>query len=167
MRIVPPMNDVKRPARMIKYSLLVVLLLVAGCSSGVATHDGYRASELVVDFFTGLKSGEGTRLAYAWTDDKFKEEVSFDEFSEIAAFIRERNLGADIRLVGFEVFGPKEMLIVYANSKTSEAEMHFKLTLTGTKNQDYYLLALDVADSAFATTGIYREYPESIVIEGV
>ena len=45
--------------------------------------------------------------------------------------------------------------------------MHFKLTLTGTKNQDYYLLALDVADSAFATTGIYLEYPESIVIEGV
>jgi hypothetical protein len=152
---------------MTRYSLLVVLLLVAGCSSGVATHDAYRAAELVVDFFTGLKSREGTRLAYAWTDDKFKQEVSFEEFSGIVAVIRKTNGGAEIRLAGFEVFGPEETLVVYANSKTGEAEMHFKLTLAGTKNQDYYLLALDVDDSAFAKTGVYREYPDSIVIEGV
>ena len=152
---------------MIRHSLLVVLLLVAGCSSGVATHDAYRAAELAVDFFTGLKSREGTRLAYAWTDDKYKQEVSFDEFSRIAAFIRKTNGGAEIRLTGFEVFGRKETLVVYANSKTGETEMHFKLTLAGTKNQDYYLLALDVDDSAFAKTGFYSEYPESIVIEGV
>jgi hypothetical protein len=161
------MHDFKRPARLIKNSLLVVLLLVAGCSSGVATHDAYRAAELVVDFFTGLKSSEGTRLAYAWTDDKYKQEVPFEEFSRIVAFIRETNRGAEIRLVGFEVFGRRETFVVYANSKTGETEMHFKLTLAGTKNQDYYLLALDVDDSAFAKTGIYREYPESIVIEGV
>ena len=152
---------------MIKNALLVVLLLVAGCSSGVATHDAYRAAELVVDFFTGLKSTEGTRLAYAWTDDRFKQEASFDEFSQIVAFIRKTNGGAEIRLIGFEVFGRKETLVVYANSKTEAAEMHFKLTLAGTKNKDYYLLALDVGDSAFAKTGVYREYPESIVIEGV
>ena len=70
-------------------------------------------------------------------------------------------------MIGFEVFGRKETLVVYANSKTEAAEMHFKLTLAGTKNKDYYLLALDVGDSAFAKTGVYREYPESIVIEGV
>ena len=147
------MHDFKRPARLIKNSLLVVLLLVAGCSSGVATHDAYRAAELVVDFFTGLKSSE--------------QEVPFAEFSRIVAFIRETNRGAEIRLVGFEVFGRRETFVVYANSKTGETEMHFKLTLAGTKNQDYYLLALDVDDSAFSKTGIYREYPESIVIEGV
>ena len=155
------------PASMIKSSLLVVLLLVAGCSSGVTTHDAYRAAELVVDFFTGLKSSEGTRLAYAWTDDKYKQEVSFAEFARIVAFIRKTNGGAEIRLVGYEVFGRIDTLVVYANSKTGEAETHFKLTLAGTKNEDYYLLALDVDDSAFAKTGVYREYSESIVIEGV
>ncbi len=161
------MREFKRLARVIKNSLLVGLLLVAGCSSGVATHDAYRAAELVVDFFTGLKSSEGTRLAYAWADDRYKQEVPVEEFFRIAAFIREANGGAEIRLVGFEVFGRKETLVVYANSKTGETEMHFRLTLAGTKNQDYYLLALDVDDSAFAKTGVYREYPESIVIEGV
>lgn len=152
---------------MTKHSLLVVLLLAAGCSTGIIVHDEDRAAELLVDFFTGLKSSEGTRLAYAWTDNKFKQEVSFDEFSRIAAFIRSRNQGAEIRLVGYEVFGPRETLIVYANSKTSEGKMYFKLTLVGTKTRDYYLLALDIDDAAFAKTGIYQEYRKSIVVEGV
>ena len=152
---------------MIKHALLVVLLLVAGCSIGITVHDEDRAAELVVDFFTGLKSREGIRLAYAWTDNKFKQEVSFDEFSRIAAFIRKRNQGAEIRLVGYEIFGVQETLIVYANSETSEGKIYFKLTLVGTKTRDYYLLALDVDDAAFARTGIYKEYRQSIVVEGV
>ena len=151
-----------------KTALVIVLsLLLAGCSSGVIVHDQTRAAELVVDFLTSLKTGPGVKLAYEWTDDSYKEKVSFTRFSGIAASIRDRNLGADIRLAGYEVFGPKETIVVYANSKPGDGKMYFRFSLVGTRSRDYYLLNFSTSDSVFGKKGIYREYGESIVVKGV
>ena len=152
-----------------KKSALVILLpfVLVGCSSGVIVHDQTRAAELVVDFLTSLKSGPGIKLAYEWTDDSYKEKVSFAQFSRIAASIRDRNLGADIRLAGYEVFGAKEALVVYANSKPGEGKMYFRFSLVGTRSRDYYLLNFSTSDSVFSKKGLYREYGKSIVVKGV
>lgn len=153
---------------MTKAALAIVFLLsIAGCSSGVIVHDQTRAAELVVDFLTSLKSAPGIELAYEWTDDSYKEKVSFTRFSGIAAAIRGKNLGADIKLAGYEVFGPKDTLVVYANSKLSEGRMYFRFSLVGTKSRDYYLLNFTTSDSVFSKKGIYREYDKSIVVKGV
>ena len=147
--------------------LVIFFLLFVGCSSGVIVHDQTRAAELVVDFLSSLKSDPGIKLAYEWTDDRFKETVSFTEFSQIASSIRDRNLGADIRLVGYEVFGSKETLVVYANSEGGKGKMYFKFSLVGTKSKDYYLIGLSTNDTEFSKTGIYREYGKSIIVQGV
>lgn len=153
---------------MTKAALAVVfLLLITGCSSGVIVHDQTRAAELIVDFLTSLKSGPGIKLAYEWTDDRYKEKISFAQFSRIAAAIRGKNLGADIKLAGYEVFGPKETLVVYANSKPNEGNMYFRFSLVGSKSRDYYLSNFTTSDSVFSKKGIYREYGQSIVVEGV
>lgn len=150
-----------------KSVLVTFLLLIVGCSSGVIVHDQVRAAELVVEFLSSLKSDSGLRLAYEWTDDKYKEEVSFTEFSQIASSIRDKNLGADIHLAGFEVFGAKEAIVVYANSEVSEGKIYFRFSLVGTKTMDYYLINFSANDSAFGKKGIYREYEQSIIIQGV
>jgi hypothetical protein len=121
---------------------LLFLLLLAGCSTGIIVHDEDRAAELVVDFLTGIKSVEGTRLSYEWTDDKYKEEVTPGEFLRI-------------------------VFIVYASSDASKGKMYFKFTLAGTKSKDYYLLKLDIADSGFSKKGTYKEYRKSIFVQGV
>ena len=148
-------------------TLYLFLLLVMGCSTGIIVHDENRAAELIVDFLTGIKSDKGKRLSYEWTDDKFKEEVSLSEFSRIVASIRNRNQGADIRIVGYEIFGPVETIVVYANSEVSEGKMYFRFILVGTKTKDYYLLNLNISDSAFSKEGIYKEYGQSILIQDV
>ena len=149
------------------FTLLLFLLLLAGCSTGIIVHDEDRAAELIVDFLTGIKSVDGIRLSYEWTDDRYKEEVTPDEFLRIASSIRDKNQGADIRLDGYGIFGPVETIIVYASSDASKDKMYFKFTLAGTKSKDYYLLKLDIADSEFSKKGIYKEYRKSILVQGV
>lgn len=149
------------------FKLFLLLLLLAGCSTGIIVHDQDRAAELIVDFLTGLKSVEGSRLSYEWTDDRYKEEVTPGEFLRIVSSIRSKNSGADIRLDGYEVFGPVETIIVYASSEVSKSKMYFKFTLAGTKSKDYYLLKLDIADSEFSKEGIYKEYGKLISVQGV
>lgn len=148
-------------------TLYLFLLLVAGCSTGIVVHDENRAAELIIDFLTGFKSDKGKQLSYAWTDDRFKKEVSLSEFSRIVSSIRNKNQGADIRLVGYEIFGSVETIIVYASSEVSEGKMYFRFILVGTKTKDYYLLNLDVNDSEFSKEGIYKKYGQSILIQGV
>ena len=143
------------------------ILIFIGCSSGVVVHDQARAAELVVDFLTSLKSDQGIKLAYEWTDDRYKEEVSFTRFIQIASSIRHRNLGADIHLVGYEVIGSKEAIVVYANSDVNEGKLYFKFSLVGTKTKDYYLINLNTGNSEYIKNGIYREYGRSIIIQGV
>jgi hypothetical protein len=154
-----------RQTRKATFSLL--LLLVAACSTGIVVHDENRAAELIVDFLSGLKSVAGMQLSYAWTDDSFKQTVSPGEFSRMVAAIRNKNQGAEIRLLGYEVFGPVETMNVYASSQVRGGEMYFRFSLVGTKSKDYYLLNLDTKDSEFAKKGIYRDYEESIRVQGV
>ena len=147
--------------------LCLFLLLVVGCNTDIVVHDEIRAAELIVDFLSGIKSAKGKQLSYEWTDDKFKEEVSPTEFSAIVASIRNRNQGADIRVVGYEVFGAVETIIVYAISEVGEQRMYFRFILVGTRSKDYYLLKLDVNDSDYPKKGAYSEYDRSILVQGV
>jgi len=149
------------------FALHLVLLLIVGCSIGVTVHDEDRAAELIVDFLSAFKSDKDIHLSYEWTDDRFKEEVSFSEFSRIVSSIRIRNQGADIRLIGYEIFGSEEVIFVYASSDVSDGKMYFKFALVGTKYKDYYLLNLSVNDSGFDKKGIYKDYGKSIAIQGV
>ncbi len=160
-------SDVIRHRGMRNATLYLFLLLVVGCSTGVIVHDENRAAELIVDFLSGLKSDEGKQLSYEWTDDSYKEEVSLSEFSRIVSSIRNKNQGADIRLVGYEIFGPVETIVVYASSEIGEEKMYFRFILVGSKSKDYYLLNLDINDSEFGIEGIYNEYEQSILIQGV
>jgi hypothetical protein len=148
-------------------ALSLFLLLLLGCSTGIVVHDEIRAAELIVDFLSGFKSDTGKQLAYEWTDDKFKEEVSPTEFSLIVASIRNKNQGADIRLVGYEIFGAVDTIIVYATSEVDEQNTYFRFILVGTRAKDYYLLKLDVKDSEYGKKGVYREYERPILIHGV
>lgn len=150
-----------------KYLPVICLLLLSGCSSGVIVHDQFRAAELVIDFLTSLKSKPGIKLAYEWTDDRYKKKTSLAQFSEIIALVRGRNLGADIQLAGYEVFGAKEKIVLYAISETQGGKMYFRFSLSGSKSMDYYLMKFDTSDDGFAKRGLYREFEESIVIEGV
>ena len=147
--------------------LYLFLLLLAGCSTDIIVHDQDRAAELIVDFLTGFKSVEGTRLSYEWTDDKYKEEVPASEFSRIVSSVRKRNQGADIQINGYEIFGPVETIIVYASSDASKGKMYFRFILVGTKSRDYYLLKLNIANAEFSKKGIYNEYGKSILVQGV
>ena len=115
-------------------------LLVVGCNIGITVHDEDRAAELVADCLAAFKSNEGIHLAYEWTDDRFKEEMPFSEFSKIVSSIRNKNQGADIRLVGNEIIISKEANIVYAKSNIREYKMHYKFILAVTKHKYYYLL---------------------------
>jgi len=142
-------------------------LLLVGCNIGITVHDEDRAAELVTDCLTAFKSNEGIRLAYEWTDDRFKEEVPFSEFFKTVSSIRNKNQGADIRLVGYEIIRSRESIIVYATSEIGEEKMHFKFILAGTKHKDYYLLNLSTNDSGFNKNEIYKEYRQSIVVKGV
>jgi len=150
-----------------KFIPLLFILLVAGCNTGIAVHDGDRAAELVADCLAAFKSNEGIQLAYAWTDDRYKEEMPFSEFSRFVASIRNRNQGADIRLLGYEIIRSSEAIIVYADSSASEEKMHFRFVLSGTKHKDYYLLDLSTSDSGFDKNGIYKAYRQAVVVKGV
>jgi len=151
-------------------ALFVGLLLMAssqGCSTGVIVHDQYRAAELVTDFLTSLKSEAGIDLSYAWTDDRYKQAVSRSQFARIVAQLRNRNQLAEIKLTGFETYGPVELISVYAQSKMDNEPLFFRFTLTGSKSSDYYLLDLKIQSRAFEKEGRYLEYEQSLLIEGV
>ena len=146
---------------------VVFILLLAACSSGVIVHDHIRAAELVVDFLSSLKSEADKKLAYEWTDDKYKQAVSFPEFTRIVAEMRGKVRGADIRLTGYEVFGARETLNVYASSDADEGKIFIKFSLVGSKSKDYYLIDLNTNDTEFDKSGIQGEYGESIIIQGI
>jgi hypothetical protein len=150
-----------------RFALQLLLLLLVGCSIGITVHDEDRAAELIVDFLSALKSEEGMHLSYAWTDDQFKEEVSFAEFARIVSSLRQKNQAADIRLGGYETFGTREEIVIYAVSETADGKLFFKFILVGTKIKDYYLLDLNINDIEFDKKGIYRDFAQSIVIKGV
>ena len=149
------------------FTFLLFLLLLTGCDTGIVVHDETRAAELVVDFLSGFKTDNGVELSYAWTDDKFKEKVSADEFARIVSSIRRENQGADIKLDGFEFFGPVEAITLHASSQNSAGKTWFKFMLVGSRAKDYYLLELKTGDAGFAKEGEYREYSPPIIIHGV
>ena len=149
------------------FTLCLFLLLLTGCDTGVVVHDQTRAAELIVDFLSGFKSDNGVELSYAWTDDKYKEQVSADEFARIVSSIRSKNQGADISLDGFEYFGPVEAFTLHASSQSSTGKIRFKFMLAGSRSKDYYLLDFKTADTEFAKEGAYREYAEPIIVQGV
>jgi hypothetical protein len=149
------------------FTLTLFLLLAAGCSTGIVVHDEDRAAELIVDFLTGIKSDEGMKLSYAWTDDKFKQEISEGEFSRIVYRLRSINQGAEIQLTGYEVFGPVGLINVYASSKQSDGMMYFRFVLTGSRSKDYYLLKFDIDHSQYSKEGIYNEFRQPIYVDGV
>ncbi len=146
---------------------LLIVLLMLGCDPGVTVHDQIRASELVVDFLSSLQSPEGLRLAYEWTDDGFKEKMTFDEFVDWMSSVRERNARADVRLVAFEVFGPVDRINVYASSVGRLEKLYFRFTLVGNKVLDYYLLELRVDDNEQRGNGIYRKYEQPVTVPKV
>jgi hypothetical protein len=149
------------------FTLTLLLLLAAGCSTGIVVNDEDRAAELIVDFMSGIKSDEGMILSYAWTDDKFKQEISEGEFSRIVYRLRSINQGAEIQLAGYEVFGPAELINVYASSKQSDGMMYFRFVLTGSRSKDYYLLKFDIDHSQYSKEGIYNEFRQPIYVDGV
>jgi hypothetical protein len=149
------------------FALTVLLIMAAGCSTGIVVHDQTRAAELIVDFLTSLKSAEGIQLAYAWTDDRYKQEITAAEFTRIVARMRNLNQGAEIRLTGYETIGPVEILNIYASSSTDQGKLYFRFVLSGSKSSDYYLLNLDVNDSTFSQQGIYHAFAKSIAVSGV
>jgi len=153
--------------RLFKLTVILILLLAAGCSTGIVVHNEARAAELIIDFLTALKSTEGIEQAYAWTDDRFKQEISADEFRRIVARLRNQNLGAEIRLNGYEVFGPVELFNVYASSSPEQGKLYFRFVLTGSNATDYYLLKLDVSESGFSREGTYRAYRDALSIDGL
>ena len=148
-----------------RWILILMLTLSAGCDSGVVVHDSDRAAALLVDFLTALKSEEGKRQAYAWSDDRFKEAISAAEFERMVASIRSKNRGAAIHLTGYEVFGPVELLNVYARSTALQDRLYFRFILFGSKSRDYYLLQLDVKESGFEKEGRFAAYPDLISVE--
>ena len=149
------------------FTQFLFLLLLTGCNTGIVVHDQARAAELVVDFLSGFKSDDGVELSYAWTDDKFKEKVSADEFARIVSSIRGKNKGADISLDGFEFFGPVEAITLHASSQSSTGKTWFRFKLVGSRSKDYYLLELETGDAAFAKEAAYREYEQPIMVHGV
>ena len=141
--------------------------MAAGCSAGITTHDKARAAELIVDFLSSLKTEQGIHTAYEWADDSFKQETSLGEFTQKIFAMRSKNSGADIRLVGYETFGSKETMVVYAISEKDDEKLHFKFSLVGTKHKDYYLLDFSIKDDEFSKDGIYINYDSPIVIQDV
>ena len=150
-----------------KFRLLLAVLFLAGCSIGITVHDESRAAELVVDFLSSIKTASGIKTAYEWADDRFQGAVSFEEFSQSISFLRSKNSGADIRLTGFETFGAKEVIIVYADSQAATGSVHLKLTLAGTKHKDYRLIDYAISDIEFPRGGNYKKYGKSIVVRDV
>lgn len=148
-------------------ALALLMLSLSGCSTGIIVHDQVRAAELIVDFLSSLKSAPGIALAYDWTGDKYQEAVSFNEFSRMVSSIRQRNRGADIELIGYEVFGAKESMIVYAHSAGDAGETFFKFALFGSKTRDYHLVGLNTSNTVFSKSGIYRKYGRTIIVRGV
>jgi hypothetical protein len=149
------------------FALTLLLMLAQGCDTGIVVHDQTRAAELLVDFLSSLKSAEGIQLAYAWTDDRYKQGTTDAEFARIVARIRNLNQGAEIRLTGYETIGPMEILNVYASSSPAEGKLYYRFVLSGSKSSDYYLLNLDVKDAKFNPEGIYREFADAISVDGV
>ena len=149
--------------------LLPLALMLSACDPDIIVHDETRAAELIVDFLDALKSPEGIELAYAWTDDRYKETTSRAEFGRLVAEVRRRNAGADIALTGFEVFGPVETMAIYARSMgADQVPVYFRFILSGSKTHDYYLLQWHADESAFKTEGIYHDYPApQVVVAGV
>ncbi len=150
-----------------KCAALLVVLALSGCSAGITTHDAVRATELIADFLSSLQTEQGLQTAYDWTDDDYKAEVPFAEFTRIIWSIRTKNSGADVRLGGYETFGSKEMIVIYADSATDDGQLHFKFSLTGTKLKDYYLRHLSVNDEGYAKDGIYRDFEEPVIVRGL
>ena len=149
------------------FTQFLFLLLLTGCNTGIVVHDQARAAELVVDFLSGFKSDDGVELSYAWTDDKFKEKISAEEFSRIVSSIRSKNQGADISLNGFEFFGPVEAITLHASSQSSTGKTWFRFKLVGSRSKDYYLLELETGDTEFAKENAYREFAQPIIVQGV
>ena len=147
--------------------LSTLLILVSGCSTGVIVHDQIRAGQLVIDFLNALKTDEGIELAYEWTDDRYKEQVSRAQFVRMIANLRVRNERADILLQGFETYGPVELITLFAMSKPERGDLYLRFDLYGTKTKDYYLLQFVSADTPFEHEGVYQDYNERIEISGV
>ena len=70
-------------------------------------------------------------------------------------------------MIGYEIFGSKEAIVVHAKSETSEGDVYFRFSLVGSKTRDYYLLDLNTDDSEFSKQGIYREYRQPVIVQGI
>jgi hypothetical protein len=150
-----------------RFAIVLVGFFIIGCSIGFTVHDEDRAADLVVEFLNNFKTNSGIQSAYDWTDEKFKERVSFQGFTQMVKSIQAESKGADIHLIGYETFGTEEIFQIYATSENSDRKLHFRFALVGTKSKDYRLYNMSFNDKEFEKKGIYKEYAKSNIIGGV
>lgn len=135
-----------------------VLLSIYGCSLEVTVHDEDRAADLAKQHLAQIISGSDTREVYDNAHDKFKENLDFNEFDAFVTRIRSQIPNRPLEIVGYETFGAKQAIIVYAQSLSESTSVFFKLSYIGTKSKDYKLLGFHINGSDYKKSGLYRDY---------
>ena len=146
---------------------MVLLVFVSGCSISFTTHDEDRAAQLVEKLLNDIQSSNGIKNAYESTHEKFKETVSPDAFNKIVSNIRDLNSGATIRIVGYEIVGTEEFILIHASSDTGNKKIYYRFALLGTKLKDYSLLNINLSDHPFQVRGVYKEFVKPLEVSGL
>ena len=147
--------------------LLVIILLLSGCSVNLTVHDEDRAAQLVEKFLMDIQTTNGANVAYEWTNEQFKKSVPRDRFDELINKVRQFNSGAVIKIVGYETLGTEEVIIIYGISKKERNNVFYRFTLLGTKTKDYSLLNINLRDTEHKKGGLYREFAKPVEVLGV
>ena len=92
--------------------LLVIIFSLSGCSVDLTVHDEDRAAQLVEKFLINIQTTNGKNLAYDWTNEQFQVTMPREKFNEAINNIRRLNSGAVIKIVGYEILGTEEVIII-------------------------------------------------------
>lgn len=144
--------------------VLVLLVVVSGCGVNVTFHDEDRAAKIVEELLHEITTDGGVQNVYREASDAFRSNVSFDEFSKYISFVRSSIQSAVIKIVGYETFGPREWINVYAQSEAKNQVIYYRFGLVGTMIQGYKLQKIDIHGAPFDKRGVYAKYGKPIEI---
>ncbi len=129
----------------------IAFLLLSSCtpSVNVIYHSEEMASDRALEFIETAFIKRDYKLAYSTASETFKNNIPIDKFSDSIAKIHPAGFPKTVKATDFEPIPGQKAMYIFIYGENENEKFYYQLTMEGTKETNYKVLALRRSDEPF------------------
>jgi len=143
--------------------IFLIVIYLCGCRLNVTIHDEENAAIRAKTILENVLFEVNAKGVYIASSDELKEAVVYSDFEYAVDYVAYGFSHANVTLDGYEIYGSKELITIYASSNTQEGDFYFALTFNGSKLKGYSLESLRFTNDEIPKNGVYKDFSNPIL----